>query len=122
MSAATALAGGAHPVIVVIGHEAAASARRCGGSVAILPTLVTPMRLRTSLRAGCEAFRRGIDGTLILLGDMPRSRLQCSPPDGCLHRAGATCPCATGARHPGRGERHFAEMMQLTAGQARRAF
>ena len=71
--AETALASGAEPVIVVIGHEAEAVA----GALAGLP--VTIVRnpdyaegLSTSLRAGFAALPPEAEAAAILLGDMPR--------------------------------------------------
>ena len=70
--ATVALAGGAQPVIVVTGHEAASVAASLRGlAVAIVVNPYYADGLSTSLRAGLRALPAGIDGALILLGDMP---------------------------------------------------
>jgi molybdenum cofactor cytidylyltransferase len=71
-AAATALAGGATPVIVVTGHEAGSVAAALRGlDVTIVANPDYADGLSTSLRAGLRALPGGIDGALILLGDMP---------------------------------------------------
>ena len=98
--AATALAGGAQPVIVVTGHEAAAVAAALRGlAVTIVANPDYADGLSTSLRAGLRALPQGIDGALILLGDMPEVEiLGAYRSCGGLHRRQprSACPCATG--------------------------
>ena len=70
-AAATALAGGATPVIVVTGHEAASVAAALRGlDVTIVANPDYADGLSTSLCAGLRTLPQGIDGALILLGDM----------------------------------------------------
>ena len=71
--ATTALAGGARPVLVVTGHEAAEIAAALRGlDISVVPNPSYEEGLSTSLRAGLEALPPWIDGVLICLGDMPR--------------------------------------------------
>ena len=70
--AAVAIASGTQPVIVVTGHEAAAVTGALRGlAVTIVANPDYADGLSTSLRAGLRALPQGIDGALILLGDMP---------------------------------------------------
>ena len=117
--AAKALAGGAQPVIVVTGHEAAAVTAALGGlDVTIAANPDYADGLSTSLRAGLRALPACIDGALILLGDMP----QIETPVLTALMAAFTGPAAIclPVRHGRRGNpvlwgsAHFAEMMQLT--------
>jgi molybdenum cofactor cytidylyltransferase len=116
--AATAIASGAEPVIVVTGHEAASvNAALRGLDVTIVANPDYAEGLSTSLRAGLRVLPAGIDGALILLGDMPEV-------EGSVLRAlmaaltDASAICVP-VRH-GRignpvlwGRSYFAEMMQL---------
>lgn len=117
--AATALAGGAQPVIVVTGHEAAAVAAALRGlAVTIVANPDYADGLSTSLRAGLRALPAGVDGALILLGDMPE--VEASVLTALV--AAFTDPAAVcvPVRHGRRGNpvlwgsAYFAEMMQLT--------
>ena len=117
--AAVALAGGAQPVMVVTGHEAPAVAAALRGlDVTIVANPDYADGLSTSLRAGLRALPPGIDGALILLGDMPEV-------EGSVLRALMAAFTGTNAicvpvRHGRRGNpvlwgcRYFAEMMELT--------
>ena len=70
--AAIALGSGAEPIVVVTGHEAAsvgAALQGLGVTLILNPDYADG--LSTSLRAGLSALPSGIDGALILLGDMP---------------------------------------------------
>jgi molybdenum cofactor cytidylyltransferase len=67
-----ALASGAHPVVVVTGFEAERIAETLSGlDVTLVPNPDFEQGLSTSLRAGLDALPSGIEGALILLGDMP---------------------------------------------------
>jgi molybdenum cofactor cytidylyltransferase len=117
--AANALASGARPVLVVIGHEAAAIIAALTGLDAT--TIANPAYadgLSTSLRAGLRALPAGLDGALVCLGDMPEV-------EGSVLRAlmaaftgpGAICvPVCHGRRgNPVLwGRSYFAEMMEMT--------
>ena len=117
--AAVAIAGGAEPVIVVTGHEAQAVAAVLSGLT--VTTVANPDYadgLSTSLRAGLSALPYGIDGALILLGDMPEIETSVL---GALMAAftGRSAICVP-VRHGRRGNpvlwgsSYFAEMMQLS--------
>jgi molybdenum cofactor cytidylyltransferase len=70
--AAIALGSGAKPVVVVTGHEAAevgAALHGLGVTAVLNPDYADG--LSTSLRAGLSALPSGVDGALVLLGDMP---------------------------------------------------
>jgi molybdenum cofactor cytidylyltransferase len=70
--ARVAIASGARPVVAVTGHETAAVATALRGLD--VTAIVNPdyaQGLSTSLRAGLSALPSGVDGALILLGDMP---------------------------------------------------
>jgi molybdenum cofactor cytidylyltransferase len=117
--AATAVASGAEPVIVVTGHEAASVAASLRGLD--VTTVANPDYadgLSTSLRAGLRALPAGIDGALILLGDMPE--VEASVLTALMAAfTGANAICVP-VRHGRRGNpvlwgrSYFAEMMRLT--------
>jgi molybdenum cofactor cytidylyltransferase len=68
-----ALASQAMPVLVVTGHQAdEVSAALAGLDVAFVANPDYAMGLSTSLKAGIRAVSKGVDGALVLLGDMPR--------------------------------------------------
>jgi len=72
---ATALASGAAPVFVVLGHDAhrvRAALRGCKVHFVDNPAYAEGMS--TSLRQGLAALPADADGAVILLGDMPRIR------------------------------------------------
>jgi molybdenum cofactor cytidylyltransferase len=117
--AATAIASGAEPVIVVTGHEAASVAAALRGlDVTIVANPDYAGGLSTSLRTGLRALPAGVDGALILLGDMPAVE---APVLTALMAAftGGDALCVP-VRHGRRGNpvlwgrRYFAEMMRLT--------
>jgi len=117
--AATAIAGGVTPVIVVTGHEAQAVAAALSGlAVTIVANPDYADGLSTSLRAGLGGLPAAIDGALILLGDMPAVGTGVL---GTLMAAftGASAICVP-VRHGRRGNpvlwgsAYFAEMMQLS--------
>jgi molybdenum cofactor cytidylyltransferase len=117
--AAVANGSGAKPVVVVTGYEAAevgAALQGLGVTLILNPDYAAG--LSTSLRAGVGALPTGIDGALILLGDMPEV-------EGSV--LGALVAAFTGeraicipVRHGRRGNpvlwgsRYFPEMMALT--------
>jgi molybdenum cofactor cytidylyltransferase len=117
--AAVGLASGAQPMIVVTGHEAAFVADALRGlDVTIVANPDYADGVSTSLRSGLRALPAGIDGALILLGDMPEV-------EGSVLRAlmapftgeDAICvPVCHGQRgNPVLwGRSYFAEMMELT--------
>jgi molybdenum cofactor cytidylyltransferase len=117
--ATTAIASGAEPVIVVTGHEAAAVAGALRGlDVSIVANPDYADGLSTSLRAGLRALPAGIDGALILLGDMPE--IEASLLTALMAAfTGASAICVP-MRHGRRGNpvlwgrSYFAEMMRLT--------
>jgi molybdenum cofactor cytidylyltransferase len=117
--AATAVASGAEPVIVVTGHEAAAVAGALRGlNVSIVANPDYADGLSTSLRAGLRALPASIDGALILLGDMPE--IEASVLTALMAAfTGANAICVP-VRHGRRGNpvlwgsAYFAEMMRLT--------
>jgi molybdenum cofactor cytidylyltransferase len=117
--AATAIASGAEPVIVVSGHEAAAVAGALQGlDVTIVTNPDYADGLSTSLRTGLRALPAGIDGALILLGDMPEVEASVlAALMAAFARANAICvPVCHGRRgNPVLwGKSYFAEMMRLT--------
>jgi molybdenum cofactor cytidylyltransferase len=117
--AATAIASGARPVIVVTGHEAASVAGALRGlDVTIVANPDFADGLSTSLRAGLRALPSGIDGALILLGDMPEVETSVlSALVAAFTGASAICvPVRRGRRgNPVLwGRSYFAEMMRLT--------
>ncbi|MGC2409662.1 MAG: nucleotidyltransferase family protein [Methyloceanibacter sp.] len=70
--AAVALASGAHPIIVVTGHEASRVTEALKGlEVTTVRNSSYSKGLSTSLRAGLGALPAGIDGAFVCLGDMP---------------------------------------------------
>ena len=117
--AAIALASGARPVLVVIGHEAAAIAAALTGlDVTTIANPAYADGLSTSLRAGLRALPAGLDGALICLGDMPEVE---SPVLRAVMAAftGGNAICVP--VHDGRrgnpvlwGSSYFAEMMEMT--------
>jgi len=117
--AATAIASGAEPVIVVTGHEAASVAAALRGlAVTIVANPDYADGLSTSLRAGLRALPGGVDGALILLGDMPQIEISVlSALVAAFTGANAIC---VPVRHGRRGNpvlwgrSYFAEMMRLT--------
>jgi molybdenum cofactor cytidylyltransferase len=116
--AATAIAGGVTPVIVVTGHEAQAVTAALSGAVTIVANPDYADGLSTSLRAGLGGLPAAIDGALILLGDMPAVGTGVL---GALMAAftGANAICVP-VRHGRKGNpvlwgsAYFAEMMQLS--------
>ena len=117
--AAVAIASGTQPVIVVTGHEAAAVTGALRGlAITIVANPDYADGLSTSLRAGLRALPQGIDGSLIVLGDMPEVE---TPVLTALVAAftGESAICVP-VRHGRRGNPvlwgsvYFAEMMQLT--------
>ena len=70
--ALAALASRARPVVVVLGHEAAAVRAALDGlSAAFVENRDYAQGLSTSLRAGLAALPARCDGAVVLLGDMP---------------------------------------------------
>jgi molybdenum cofactor cytidylyltransferase len=117
--AATALAGGTQPIIVVTGHEAGAvTAALRGLAVTIVANPDYANGLSTSLCAGLRAVPQGIDGALILLGDMPE--IESSVLTALMAAFTGQSAICVPVRHGRRGNpvlwgsAHFAEMMQLT--------
>jgi molybdenum cofactor cytidylyltransferase len=117
--AAVAIAGGARPVIVVTGHEApAVDAALHGLDVVAIVNPDYSQGLSTSLRTGLKALPSGIDGALILLGDMPE--IEVLVPRALITAfTGADAICVP--VHHGRrgnpmlwGSRYFDAMMELT--------
>ena len=118
-AAATALASGTAPIVVVTGYEAAAvTATLHGLDVTAILNPDYADGLSTSLRAGLRALSPDIEGALILLGDMPETEV------GVLRALMAAFTDASAIcvpmRHGRRGNpvlwgrRYFAEMMELT--------
>ena len=117
--ATVALAGGAQPVIVVTGHEAASVAASLRGlAVAIVVNPDYADGLSTSLRTGLRALPAGIDGALILLGDMPgvETSVLTALMAAFTGPAAIRAPVRQGRRgNPVLwGSAYFAEMMGLT--------
>jgi len=117
--AAVAIASGTQPVIVVTGHEAAAVRGALRGlAVTIVANPDYADGLSTSLRAGLRALPQGIDGALILLGDMPD--VESSVLTALVAAFTGESTICVPVRHGRRGNpvlwgsAHFAEMMQLT--------
>jgi molybdenum cofactor cytidylyltransferase len=70
-----AVASGMDPVVVVVGHFSDAVREALGGSpVTIVENSDYRIGLSASIRAGVTALPPGIDGVVILLGDMPQVR------------------------------------------------
>ena len=117
--AAVAIAGGAQPVIVVTGHEAASvGAALHGLGVTVILNLEYADGLSTSLRAGVSALPADIDGALILLGDMPE--VEASVLSLLMSSFTGMSAICVPVRHGRRGNpvlwgrRYFPEMMELT--------
>jgi molybdenum cofactor cytidylyltransferase len=117
--AAVAIASGTQPVIVVTGHEAAAVRGALRGlAVTIVANPDYADGLSTSLRTGLRALPQGIDGALILLGDMPE--VESSVLTALVAAFTGESTICVPVRHGRRGNpvlwgsAHFAEMMQLT--------
>jgi len=117
--AAVAIAGGAQPVIVVTGHEAASvGAALHGLGVTVILNLEYADGLSTSLRAGVSALPPDIDGALILLGDMPE--VEASVLSLLMASFTGMSAICVPVRHGRRGNpvlwgsRYFPEMMELT--------
>lgn len=73
LAADAALASRASPVLVVVGHEAAAVSRALADRpVTVVGNADYAEGLSTSIRAGVAALAPGVDGALIMLADMPR--------------------------------------------------
>jgi molybdenum cofactor cytidylyltransferase len=69
----TAIASGARPIVVVLGHEDdKMRAILSGRDVTFVVNPDFANGLSTSLRTGIKALPQGADGALVLLGDMPR--------------------------------------------------
>jgi molybdenum cofactor cytidylyltransferase len=116
--AATAIASGAEPVIVVTGHEAAsvgAALQALGVTLILNPDYADG--LSTSLRAGLSALPADIEGALILLGDMPE--VEASMLTALMAAFTGVNAICVPVRHGRRGNpvlwgrSYFAEMMQL---------
>lgn len=117
--AAVAIASGTQPVIVVTGHEAAAVRGALRGlAVTIVANPDYADGLSTSLRAGLRALPGGIDGALILLGDMPE--VESSVLTALVAAFTGESAICVPVRHGRRGNpvlwgsAYFAEMMGLT--------
>ena len=117
--AAVAIASGTQPVIVVTGHEAAAVTGALRGlAITIVANPDYADGLSTSLRAGLRALPQGIDGALILLGDMPE--VESSVLTALVAAFTGESTICVPVRHGRRGNPvlwgsvYFAEMMQLT--------
>jgi molybdenum cofactor cytidylyltransferase len=117
--AAIALGSGAEPIVVVTGHEAAevgAALQGLGVTLILNPDYAEG--LSTSLRAGLSALPPGIDGALILLGDMPEVEGSVVS-DLMASFTGMSAICLP-VRHGRKGNpvlwgsRYFPEMMELT--------
>ena len=67
-----ALGSQARPVLVVTGHQADDVRAALAGLVAFVANPDFARGLSTSLKAGIRALPKGVDGALVLLGDMPR--------------------------------------------------
>ncbi len=68
-----ALASQAAPVVVVVGNDAArVRASLAGRPITVVENPAFAEGLSTSLRAGIAALPAGVDGAVVLLGDMPR--------------------------------------------------
>jgi molybdenum cofactor cytidylyltransferase len=69
----TAISSGARPIVVVLGHEDdKVRAILAGREVTFVVNPDYASGISTSLRTGIKALPSGLDGALILLGDMPR--------------------------------------------------
>ncbi|MGH6866210.1 MAG: nucleotidyltransferase family protein [Methyloceanibacter sp.] len=117
--AGTALASGADPVIVVTGSEAPRIAEALGDlSVTIANNAAFEQGLSTSLRAGLAALPPGIDGAIMLLGDMPRVGISVLRAlMAAFGSAGDICVPVNEGRTGNPilwGRRYFHEMMRIT--------
>ncbi len=66
------IASGAHPVVVVTGHDRDRVARALSGRrVVLVPNPDHALGMSTSIRAGLSALPGDTEGVLICLGDMP---------------------------------------------------
>ena len=117
--AAVANRSGAKPVVVVTGYEAAeVGAALHGLGVTVILNLDYADGLSTSLRAGLSALSPGIDGALILLGDMPE--VEASVLSALMAAFTATSAICVPMRHGRKGNpvlwgrRYFPKMMELT--------
>jgi molybdenum cofactor cytidylyltransferase len=117
--AAIALGSGAEPIVVVTGYEAASvGAALQGLGVTVILNLEYADGLSTSLRAGVSALPPGIDGALILLGDMPE--VEASVLSALMASFTGESTICVPVRDGRRGNpvlwgsRHFPEMMELT--------
>lgn len=121
------LASQATPVVMVIGHDAAA----IRGAVSGLPVILVDNRdysdgMATSLKAGVGGLPNDADGVIVCLGDMPgierelvdRMIAAFDPADG----RDIIVPCHGGRRgHPVLlGRRHFHELCALTGDRGAR--
>ncbi|MCC7167402.1 MAG: molybdopterin-binding/glycosyltransferase family 2 protein [Rhodospirillales bacterium] len=71
--AEAALASKARPVVVVVGHEAAIVKKALAGlAVSIIDNPDHAQGIATSLKVGLAALPAECDGTMVLLGDMPK--------------------------------------------------
>ena len=117
--AAVANGSGAKPVIVVTGYEAAeVGAALHGLGVTVILNLEYADGLSTSLRAGVNALPTGIDGALILLGDMPEVEDSVLRALMAAFTGGSTICVPECHGRKGNpvlwGSRYFPEMMELT--------
>jgi molybdenum cofactor cytidylyltransferase len=117
--AVVAIAGGAQPVIVVTGYEAAeVGAALHGLGVTVILNLDYADGLSTSLRAGLSELPTEIDGALILLGDMPE--VEASVLSALMAAFTEMSAICVPVRHGRKGNpvlwgsRYFPEMMELT--------
>lgn len=67
----TAMASKADPVVVVVGHRGQEVRERIPGGVIVVENPDHAAGLSTSLAAGLRALPSDVDGTVVLLGDMP---------------------------------------------------
>jgi len=117
--AAIALGSGAEPIVVVTGYEASevgAALRGLSATLILNPDYAGG--LSTSLRAGLSALPSGIDGALILLGDMPK--IEASVVSALMASFTGMSAICVPVRHGRKGNpvlwgsRYFSEMMALT--------
>jgi len=112
-------ASGASPILAVTGHEAAAVTDALRGLNVI--SVVNPNHadgLSTSLRAGLRALPPGIDGALILLGDMPGVEVSVLRSLMLAFTSESVICVPVRDRRRGNpvlwGRRYFAEMMKIS--------
>jgi molybdenum cofactor cytidylyltransferase len=117
--AAIAIGSGAEPIVVVTGYEAASvGAALQGLGVTVILNSYYADGLSTSLRAGLSALPPGIDGALILLGDMPE--VEASVLSALMTSFTGESAICVPMRHGRKGNpvlwgnRYFPEMMELT--------